>query len=64
MLRAKIVERSSYRVDEGTCGFHDYVTHKEPFSDFVNRVLENANKQDTANVQFAGEDRAVILWEE
>lgn len=69
MLRAEVVVRESWRVDEGTMGFHDYVTHKENFSDFVDRVLREANThwkdgKCIANVQFVGEDKAVIMWEE
>ena len=43
VLRAEVIVRESWRVDDGTMGFHDYVTHKENFSDFVDRVLREAN---------------------
>lgn len=30
MIKQDIIKRNSKTVDEGTMGFHDYVTHKEP----------------------------------
>lgn len=43
MIYQKYVERESKRVDEGTMGFTDYVTHYEPLKDFINRVSDIAN---------------------
>ena len=50
--------------DEGTMGFHDYVTVKEDFNKFVDRVTEAC---ETVNGKFLGvsypnEDTAVILY--
>ena len=39
-LKQMVVMRESHERDEGTMGFHDYVTVKEDFNKFVDRVTE------------------------
>lgn len=63
-LKQMVVMRESYERDEGTMGFHDYVTVKEDFNKFVDRVTEAC---ETVNGKFLGvsypnEDTAVILY--
>jgi hypothetical protein len=63
-LKQMVVMRESHERDEGTMGFHDYVTVKEDFNKFVDRVTEAC---ETVNGKFLGvsypnEDTAVILY--
>ena len=63
-LKQTIVKRKSHTIDEGTMGFHDYVTVKEDFNKFVDRVTEAC---ETVSGKFLGvsypnEDAAVILY--
>lgn len=37
-FKTKYLERTNYTVDEGTMGFHDYVTKYETLSNFFDRV--------------------------
>jgi len=37
-FKTEYLERKNYTVDEGTMGFHDYVTKYETLSDFFARV--------------------------
>ena len=39
-LKQMVVMRESHERDEGSMGFHDYVTVKEDFNKFVDRVTE------------------------
>ena len=39
-LKQMVVMRENHERDEGTMGFHDYVTVKEDFNKFVDRVTE------------------------
>lgn len=60
----KWIEKIIIQRDEGTMGFHDYVTVKEDFNKFVDRVTEAC---ETVNGKFLGvsypnEDTAVILY--
>lgn len=38
-----VVMRTERQVDEGTMGFHDWVTKSEPYLEFINRVTDEAN---------------------
>lgn len=63
-LKQMVVMRESHERDEGTMGFHDYVTVKEDFNKFVDRATEAC---ETVNGKFLGvsypnEDTAVILY--
>lgn len=66
MIGQKIVIRASRTRDEGTMGFHDYVTHKEDFEVFVKRVTDIANNLKTKtihSISYPSEDKAVICYE-
>ena len=43
MVEQKVISRATRTRDEGTMGFHDYVTYKEDFEVFVKRVTNIAN---------------------
>lgn len=63
-LKQMVVMRENHERDEGTMEFHDYVTVKEDFNKFVDRVTEAC---ETVNGKFLGvsypnEDTAVILY--
>ena len=61
-----VVRRNERTVDEGTMGFHDYVTHKEEFSNFTDRVSVFANlleNKKVINISYPSEDIAVIAYE-
>lgn len=58
-----VVKRESHKRDEGTMGFHDYVTVKEDFTEFVERVTkacETVNGK-ILNISYPNEDIAVIV---
>lgn len=50
-LKQMVVMRENHERDEGTMGFHDYVTVKEDFNKFVDRVTEAC---ETVNGKFLG----------
>ena len=43
-LKQMVVMRESHERDEGTMGFHDYVTVKEDFNKFVDRVTVSVGR--------------------
>lgn len=63
-LKQLVVKRTVTQRDEGTMGFHDYVTVKEDFEQFVARVSEACNNVDGKflSVSYPNEDIAVILY--
>ena len=66
MIKQVIVERNSKTVDEGTMGFHDYTTHKEPIDEFIERVSKCANEVcgKVINIAYPTEDLAIIVYKE
>lgn len=63
-LKQMVVMRESHERDEGTMGFHDYVTVKEDFNKFVDRVTEACETVSGKFlvVSYPNEDTAVILY--
>ena len=57
-----VIHRNSKTVDEGTMGFHDYITHKEKLETFVQRVTEVMIEHDTIFVSYPNEDTAIIQY--
>ena len=66
MIKQVIVTRNSISVDEGTMGFHDYTTHKEPINEFLERVTKCANELcgKVINIASPTEDLAIIVYKE
>ena len=66
MIKQVIIKRNSKTVDEGTMGFHDYTTHKEPIEEFSERVLQCANEVDgkVINIAYPTEDLAIVVYKE
>lgn len=66
MIKQVIVKRNSKTVDEGTMGFHDYTTHKEPIDEFIERVSKYANEVcgKVINIAYPIEDLAIIVYKE
>ena len=70
MILQKIIYRQSYTVDEGTQGFHDYVTKYESFEDFVMKVRAEANIIDLSsgfeiiNISYPDKNTAVIVYKQ
>lgn len=66
MIKQVIVKRNSKTVDEGTMGFHDYTTHKEPIDEFIERVSKCANEvcDKVINIAYPTEDLAIIVYKE
>lgn len=66
MIKQVIVTRNSKTVDEGTMGFHDYTTHKEPINEFLERVTKCANELcgKVINIAYPTEDLAIIVYKE
>lgn len=66
MIKQVIVERNSKTIDEGTMGFHDYTTHKEPINEFLKRVSKCANELcgKVINIAYPTEDLAIIVYKE
>ena len=68
MILQQILKRKSYEVDEGTMGFHDYVTKYEDFDDFVMTVTFEANRIDLSsefeliNISYPDKNTAVIIY--
>lgn len=58
MIKQDIIKRNSKTVDEGTMGFHDYVTHKEPIEEF-NEICGKV-----INIAYPTEDLAIIVYKE
>ena len=61
-----IINRDNKTIDEGTMGFHDYVSHKEDFGKFVKRVSKTANElkdKKVLNINYPTEDIAIICCE-
>lgn len=63
-LKQIVVMRENHETDEGTMGFHDYVTVKEDFNKFVDRVTEACETVEGKflSVSYPNEDAAVILY--
>lgn len=63
MITQIIITRNSREIDEGTMGFHDYVTKLEPFEDFVKRVTDKANiiNSDIVNIAYPNDTTAIIV---
>lgn len=60
-----LVARGERTIDEGTMGFHDYVTHKEDFAVFIDRVSKIANELENKKVisiSYPSEDIAIIVY--
>lgn len=66
MIKQVIVKRNSKTVDEGTMGFHDYTTHKEPIDEFIERVSKCASEVcgKVINIAYPTEDLAIIVYKE
>lgn len=66
MIKQVIIERKSTQVDEGTMGFHDYVTEKEDIETFCFRVEVYANRVTgkVINIAYPTEDLAIIVYKE
>ena len=69
LVNQVLVIRDSYEVDEGTMGFHDYVTKKENFQNFVSNVTNKANDlaksgNKILNIAYPNEDTAIIVYKE
>lgn len=72
-IHQKLIERKQVTRDEGTMGFHDYVTEKEPMNKFIERVTTEANNivkteyyektRTVLNISYA-EDYAIIVYNE
>lgn len=72
-IHQKLIERKQVTRDEGTMGFHDYVTEKEPMNKFIERVTIEANDiikneyyektRTVLNISYA-EDYAIIVYNE
>ena len=62
-IKQIVVKRESHKIDEGTMGFHDYVTVKEDFAKFVDRVTNTCKTVDgkILNISYPNEDIAVIV---
>lgn len=62
-LKQMVIKRESHNRDEGIMGFHDYVTVKEDFNKFVDRVTEVCETVDGKflSVSYPNEDIAVIV---
>ena len=58
-LKQMVVMRESHERDEGSMGFHDYVTVKEDFNKFVDRVTEAC---ETVNGKFLGVSYPCLLY--
>ena len=63
-IKQIVIKRDSYKRDEGTMGFHDYVMVKEDFNKFVDRVTEACETVDGKflSVSYPNEDTAVIMY--
>lgn len=63
-LKQLIVNRNHTERDEETMGFHDYVTVKENFEQFVAHVSEACENVDGKflSVSYPNEDIAIILY--
>lgn len=67
MIHQAIEERKSRVVDEGTMGFHDYVTKYDiSFGDFVNMVTEKYNRPDmkVISIGYPNTTKAVVVYED
>lgn len=66
MIKQAFIERRNKTVDEGTMGFHDYTTHKEPIIEFLERVSRHANEISgkVINIAYPTEDLAIIVYKE
>ena len=62
-IKQFVAKRKSYKIDEGTMGFHDYVAVKEDFTEFVERVTKACETVDgkILNISYPSEDVAVIV---
>ena len=63
MINQIIITRNSRQIDEGTAGFHDYVTKLESFENFVKRVTDKANNinSDIVNITYPNDTTAIII---
>ena len=63
-LKQIVVKREIYEKNEGIMGFHDYVTVREDFNKFVDRVTEACGTVEGKflSVSYPNEDVAVILY--
>lgn len=61
-----IVDRKSWQEDEGCMGFHDYVTNYENYTNFVNRVTEQANNlnRNIINIVYPEKDITIIIYDD
>ena len=60
-----LVNRKKNEIDEGTMGFHDYVTYKEDLKVFMDRVSSIANELENKKVisiSYPSEDIAIICY--
>lgn len=70
MILQKIVYRRSWKQDEGTMGFHDYVTKYEDFEDFIFTVTMEASKINQSpsfeliNISYPDNYKAVIIYKQ
>ena len=65
MIEQKVISRATRTKDEGTMGFHDYVTYKEDFEVFVKRVTNIVNDLQNCkiiSICYPTEDKSVICY--
>lgn len=67
MLHQVIEKRNSRIVDEGTMGFHDYVTKYDmSFEEFVDMVTEKYQRSDIKliSISYPNTTTAVVVYED
>ena len=68
MIFTVIMNRKSWRVDEGTTGFHDYVTKYQDFENFIQEVDLKATaidldpNTDLISVSYIDKETALITY--
>jgi hypothetical protein len=65
MIHQVTEKRESYTVDEGTMGFHDYITkYRMSFEEFVNSITQKYNLLDIEiiSISYPDESKAVVVY--
>ena len=68
MILTGIMYRKSWRVDEGTMGFHDYVTKYQDFEDFIREVeikataIDSDPKTELIGISYPDKETALITY--